>query len=74
MKKRIYFAIICGVLVFALNACSDSCKTCTQTTYDSGGTITDQGDPAEYCGVELISIEATPDVTIGGNTTRWECY
>ena len=74
MKKKIYFAILCVALAFGINACSDSCKTCTQTTYNSDGVITNQGDPTEYCGLELIGIEATPDVNIVGNVTKWECY
>ncbi|MGI5913667.1 MAG: hypothetical protein ACOX5K_02955 [Bacteroidales bacterium] len=74
MKKRIYFFVLCAILAFAINACSDSCKTCVQTTYDSSGGIVNQGTPAEYCGVELIGIEATPDFKLGDNVTKWECY
>jgi len=74
MKKRVFYACFCVVMAFALNACSDSCKTCTQTTYDGDDAITNQGDPTEYCGAELLVVEATPDVTLGETVTKWECY
>ena len=74
MKKRIYFAIICGVLAFALNACSDSCKTCQKVKYDSDGNEVNRETAQEYCGLELTTIEATPDLEYLGTVTRWECY
>lgn len=75
MKKRIYFIVLCAVLAFAINACSDACKTCRNVTYDSNGNETKVStDWTEYCGLELVTIEAMPDTEIGGNVTKWECY
>ena len=75
MKKRIYFAIICGALAFALNSCSDACKTCQKVKYDkfSGDEISSES-AQEYCGLELITIEATGDVEIGDYVYRYDCY
>jgi hypothetical protein len=74
MKKRIYFAILCLAMAFAINACSDTCKSCQKVKYDSDGNEIDRETAQEYCGLELIGIEAEPDITVLGITTKWECY
>jgi hypothetical protein len=72
MKKKLIYGLFLVLFVFAAPACSKTCKTCKKVYYN--GTTYDHEDAAaEYCGVELTGIEATPPVTIGGVTAKWEC-
>lgn len=60
-------------IALSLTSCEKSCKVCQQNTYNSGGTLLTTGSDSEYCGTELIAIQATKDVTINGITTKWVC-
>ena len=64
-----------GFILIALSVttCTKNCKTCSQNTYNSGGTLLTTGTSASYCDAELIKIEATPDITLLGVTTKWVC-
>jgi hypothetical protein len=73
MKKKLIYAAFLILFVLAAPACSKTCKTCQKITYDSSGSVVSQDNPAQYCGVELTGIEATPPVTIGGQTAKWVC-
>lgn len=72
MKKKLVFASLLVLASFTLYSCSNTCKTCKEVTYESGVYVSETGG-TEYCGAELLSIEATPDVNIGSTSTRWEC-
>lgn len=74
MKKRVFYACFCVVMAFALNACSDTCKTCASNTYDGNGDLVSEGEGNEYCGAELLVVEATPDFPLGDEVTKMECY
>lgn len=73
MKRKFTIAVAFVLVTLSFSSCEKTCKVCQQNTYDSGGTKTVTGSESEYCGAELIAIEATKDVTVGGQTTKWEC-
>ena len=73
MKKKLIYAAFLILFVLAAPACSKTCKTCKKVTYDSSGSVVSSDSPAQYSGTELLGIEATPPVTIGGQTAKWEC-
>ena len=74
LKKYLYIFIITGCLSFLLTSCDDTCGTCRKVTYDSNGDVVKADSYTEYCGLDLLVIEATSDVTVGGNTTTYECH
>jgi hypothetical protein len=72
MKKKIVYAVLFILLVIAGPSCSKTCKNCKKVYYS--GTTRDHEDSAtQYCGAELITIEATGSVTVGAYTVKWEC-
>jgi hypothetical protein len=72
MKKKIIYAVFLILIVIAVPSCSKTCKSCKKVYYN--GTTRDHEDPSyQYCGTELITIEATPPETIGGVTVKYEC-
>jgi hypothetical protein len=73
MKKKIIFGAFLLLLLVGAPACKDTCSFCKAVTRDSGGSVVTSGSETEYCGADLIAIKATPPVTIGGNTTKYEC-
>jgi len=73
MKKVILFAAIFLIMSVSFTSCSKNCKVCQQNTYNSSGTLLTSGTDTEYCGAELLVIENTADVTVGGTTTKWVC-
>jgi hypothetical protein len=75
MKKK-FFYLLCFIgLAWAMNSCdalSKNCKTCKKVYYV--GTTRDHEDSGtEYCGTELVTIQATGPVTVGNYTVKWEC-
>ena len=72
MKKKLFFAAFLVLVAITFISCDKTCKTCKQVTYVNG-TYESETSGTQYCGTELITIEATPDVTIGQTTTKWEC-
>lgn len=72
MKKKIIYAVFLISIVLAAPSCQKDCKTCKKVYYV--GTTRDHEDSAsQYCGAELITIEATGSVTVGSYTVKWEC-
>jgi hypothetical protein len=73
MKRILIYAA--GFVIFAVSftSCENSCKVCQQNTYNSSGTLLTSGSETEYCDAALLRIESTPDVTVGGVTTKWVC-
>jgi hypothetical protein len=62
MKTKLVFGAAFLFVVWAATSCEalSGCKKCKDVIY-------------EYCGAELIAKEATPDVTVGSQTTKVEC-
>jgi hypothetical protein len=75
MKRKLFYAAALVLMTLSNNSCSKlACKVCAQNTYNStSGTLITSGTSTEYCDAELVKIEATPDVTVLGVTTKWEC-
>lgn len=75
MKKRALFFATFLIIAAGLTSCEElftNCKMCRLNTYEDGQLV-NTAQEAEYCGTELITIEATPDATVGNTTTKWEC-
>lgn len=75
MKRKFVFAAGLFMMIFTFNSCDElsNCKVCQQNSYNSSGGLITAGSETEYCDAELIAIQATPDATVGGVTTKWEC-
>jgi hypothetical protein len=75
MKRKLFFATGFVLITFAFSSCESlsSCKICQENAYDSKGTLITAGNESEYCNAELIKIEAIPDATVLGVTSKWEC-
>jgi hypothetical protein len=73
MKRILIYAAGFVFIAFSFTSCQKNCKVCQQNTYDSGGNTLSTGSETEYCDAALLGIEATPDVTVGGVTTKWVC-
>ena len=74
MKRKLLFAGAFILIAWALNSCEalSGCKTCKQVFYIDGS-YDHEGDPAEYCGATLLSIESMEDFVSGSLRTTWEC-
>jgi hypothetical protein len=73
MKRKLLYAAGVLVIAMSMSTCTKNCKTCQQNTYDANNTLLTSGSETEYCDASLIRIEATPDVTVLGTTTKWVC-
>ena len=75
MKKKIVYLLCFLALAWSVNSCnaiSKTCKTCKKVYY-VGSTVDHEDSSSEYCGTDLITIEATGPVTVGNYTVKWEC-
>jgi hypothetical protein len=73
MKRKLMYAIGFICIVLSFSSCEKTCKICQQNIYDLSNKLITEGSDTEYCGVELIGIEAKGDITIGSTVTRWVC-
>lgn len=75
MKRKLIIAAILLLITVTFTACPmlQDCKMCATNTYTSG-TLTIPGSEAEYCGSDLLTKEATPDITVGAQVIKVECY
>ena len=73
MKRKLMYAAGFVFIALSFTTCTSNCKVCSQNDYNSGGTLIRTGSESEQCDAALIRIEATPDVTILGVTTKWVC-
>jgi len=74
MKRKLLYAAGFLLVAFSFNACEGlTCKVCSQNTYNSSGSLITEGTATEYCDADLVKIQATPDVTVLGVTTKWVC-
>ncbi|MBU0487260.1 MAG: hypothetical protein KKA07_07695 [Bacteroidetes bacterium] len=70
--KRIFAALFLLSVVFIMPSCED-CRECHVVTVDENGNIISEGQDNEFCAQDLSDVEDEEPVTVGGNTTRWEC-
>jgi hypothetical protein len=74
MKRKILFGA--GLLFFTMlfTACNplSDCGFCKNVTYENGVVI-NSGTETEYCGTDLITQKAKPNITVGNLTTKVEC-
>ncbi|TAL65159.1 MAG: hypothetical protein EPN88_09930 [Bacteroidetes bacterium] len=74
MKRKLLFGALFLFFVWAADSCTalKDCKFCKNVTYENGSVVS-SGTETEYCGTDLITQEAKPDVTVGSLTTKVEC-
>ncbi|MCX6260249.1 MAG: hypothetical protein NTY95_05345 [Bacteroidia bacterium] len=76
MKRKILIAISFILFTLAFNSCEPlgTCKVCRQVTTEIDGTFISEGPEAEYCGADLVAIEAKADIILPNNTKlSWKC-
>jgi hypothetical protein len=75
MKRKLLYAAGFILIALSFTSCEGlkNCKICQQNTYNSGGSLLTEGSETEYCDAALVRIQATPDVTVLGITTKWVC-
>jgi aryl-alcohol dehydrogenase-like predicted oxidoreductase len=75
MKKKLLFLACFVILACSFTSCDTlmkDCKNCRKVYYS--GTTRDHEDPAvQYCGTDLVVIEAKSPVTQGSLTVKYEC-
>lgn len=75
MKKKLLFVAGFILITWSFTSCESlfkNCKFCKSVTYENGNVV-NSGTESEYCGTDLITKEATPDVHVGTLTTKVEC-
>ncbi len=74
MKYRLFFVAILILMTFTFTSCESltGCKVCRQVTYVDNK-IEQEGNESEYCGAELVAIEAADDIVTGNTRVTWEC-
>jgi hypothetical protein len=75
MKKKLLYVAGFVLIAWSVTSCDSlfkSCKFCKQVTYTSGN-VTNEGSETEYCGADLVKVQAIPDATVGNTTVKWEC-
>jgi hypothetical protein len=74
MKYKLIFSLFLILMTFTFNSCESltGCKICRQVTYVDEK-IEQEGNESEYCGAELVAIEAASDIVTGNTRVTWEC-
>jgi hypothetical protein len=72
MKKKLIFVVVFVIMAASFGSCTQNCKFCKTVTYENGNVINETAE-TEYCGANLITKEATPDITVGNLVTKVEC-
>ncbi len=75
MKKKLLYASAFVLLAWAVTSCEalQDCKFCKMVTTDNTTGDVTEGFETEYCGAELIAIQAKGKTTVGNLTTEWIC-
>ncbi|HOP59302.1 MAG TPA: hypothetical protein PLR52_07780 [Bacteroidales bacterium] len=75
MKRKLLFPVVFLFLCCGVSSCEgEFCKICSQVTVDeSTGDRTLIVSEAEYCGADLLSIEAKLPIKEDNTTTQWVC-
>jgi hypothetical protein len=75
MKKKIIYVLFLFLVAWGFTSCESlfqNCKMCKTVTYDNGA-FQYESTESEYCGTDLITKEATPDIVVGSLVTKVEC-
>jgi hypothetical protein len=72
MKRKILFGACFLFVAWAFTSCEDTCGFCKNVTYENGAVI-NSGTETEYCGTDLVTQKAKPDITVGSLVTKVEC-
>jgi hypothetical protein len=74
MKRKILFGTGVLFVAWAFTSCNplSDCGFCKTVTYDSGVSINESAE-TEYCGTDLLTQKAKPDITVGTLVTKVEC-
>jgi hypothetical protein len=76
MKRKLIIAAFFLLIASTFTACEglfQNCKMCATNTYENG-TLVIQGSEVEYCGSDLITKEAVPDIPVGAQIIKVECH
>jgi len=74
MIRKLLFGAAFLFVAWAATSCEalSGCKLCKMVTTDSTTGYVNEGGETEYCGAELIAIEAETNTT-GTITTKYQC-
>ncbi len=74
MKRKLIYTLSLIMITVLFTACESltGCKICRQVTYVNEK-VEQEGRETEYCGAELVAIEATADIVNGNTRISWEC-
>lgn len=74
MKRKSLFGASFLFIAWAFTSCEalSGCGFCKNVTYENGTAI-NEGSETEYCGQDLLTMKATPPVTVGSLTTKVVC-
>jgi len=75
MRRKLILGAFLAFVSWAVNSCTalSDCKICKTVTTDSSTGQVTEGNETKYCGNELIAVELTLPVTIGTQTTKYQC-
>jgi hypothetical protein len=76
MKRKLILGALFIFATWAASSCDSlgKCQTCKYVIYENGIVVPSQNpSETEYCGADLIARQAKADVTIGTQTTKFEC-
>ncbi|NOZ45359.1 MAG: hypothetical protein GXO79_01105 [Chlorobi bacterium] len=71
IKKIIPYFVFLFFTGLIISSCTD-CKECRYVV-KSNDTVIEEGEWVEYCGEELDNVENEEPVTVGGQTSEYEC-
>jgi hypothetical protein len=75
MGRKLFYIAGLIFMTWSFTSCEDllkNCKVCKKVFY-KGTTYLREDPETEYCGAELITIESTSPIIVGGETVKWEC-
>jgi hypothetical protein len=75
MKRKLLFGVLFVFATWAASSCDSlgKCQTCKYVIYENGSVVNPSASESEYCGADLIARQAKDDVTVGSQTTKFEC-
>jgi hypothetical protein len=76
MKRKILYAAAFLFIAWAATSCealNKNCKFCKMVMTDKTTGDVTEGNETEYCGAELVAIEAKGSWTTGNQTVVWQC-
>ena len=75
MKRKVLYAASFVFIAWAATSCEalNDCKVCRLVTTDTSTGQVNEGYETEYCGAQLLAIEAQKPVVVGSQSTVYEC-